>query len=47
MMIKEDEFMKEYKENIIEEHILYINGKCEFSFTVNNCNLSSFDRKKQ
>ncbi len=48
MMIKEDEFMDEYKRNIIkEEHnFLYINGKCEFSFTVNNWNLSTFDRKK-
>ena len=48
MLIDEKSFMDKYKENIItkEHNFLFINGKCQFSFSVNEWNLSTFDRKK-
>ena len=48
IMINKDEFMEQYKKYIIgEEHnFMFINGKCQFSFTVNNWNLSTYDRNK-
>ncbi len=40
--------MEEYKEKIIkqEHNFLFIDGKCRFSFNVENWNLSNFDRNK-
>ena len=48
MMLSEDEFIEEYKEKIIngKYNFMYINGKCQYSFSVNEWNLSTFDRKQ-
>ena len=48
IMIRKDEFLNEYKQNIINDNnnFLFINMKCKLSFHVNNWNLSIFDRNK-
>ena len=48
LLIDEKTFMEQYKKFIIkqEHNFLYINGKCEFSFHVEEWNLSTFDRNK-
>jgi len=46
MMISEKEFMDEYKHKIVDEehNFLFINGRCQFAFDVNEWILSKFDR---